>query len=224
LTTGSKCSTYIIQATPQAVILTRQITRFTAAARLRKKAETISGTPTALERNINSLKGAAFMSTDLAANEIHSEKETQTDKLTVLLERLERQLQLPRISGELVSWTEGVKDILSHIGEHLQYTLQQDHPKTYGAILKNNTELASKVEQMKSEDAEVHKAYEHLVEEVNDLMGKMGDDVRDEALFEPKRLRLVETGLAFVLRTRKQRVAVSTWMTESLRRETGTGD
>lgn len=164
------------------------------------------------------------MSTNTATNEIHSEKETQTDKVTVLLERLERQLQLPQISGELTSWTDGVHDLIQHLGEHLRFTLQQDHPKTYKEILKNNTELASKVEQMKTEDGEILKCYEHVLAEVQDLDRLTDDDERDEKKFEPKRLRLVENGLAFVLRVRKQRLAASTWMGESLRRETGAGD
>jgi hypothetical protein len=102
--------------------------------------------------------------------------------------------------------------------------IEQDDPRSYHAILKNNTELAARVEQMKAEDQEVLKDFEKLLAEARDLRATMGDRPMDEKAFEPRRDSMVEQGLAFILRARKQRVAVSTWMSESLRRETGAGD
>jgi hypothetical protein len=149
---------------------------------------------------------------------------TIRERLETALQGLERECEMPYVPGELDRWGDGIRALLQQLTPLFQRQITVDHPQLYAQILKNNLDLSAHVEQMRTEDSQLLVAFagvERLIEDVNLFVN---EGQMSEQRFLPIRTRLVETGLEFVVRTRKQLLALDTWSSESIRRDTGTGD
>lgn len=143
------------------------------------------------------------------------------DQVSEAIEKLHRQLELPYVSGELSSWTDGIIELLGSTKECIRKSIEDDHPCSYKTIMKNDLELAQRVEDMRAEDAQLLCKLDDLTREAENL-DKMVDEAHlAESQFKPKRDRLVEDGVAFIVRLRKQRAAINTWLGEAFSRDNG---
>ncbi len=146
----------------------------------------------------------------------------QTDSVSDSLEKLHRQIELPYVSGELTAWTDGVVLLLDAANDCVCQAIRDDHPKTYASILKKDMELAQKVEAMKLEDEQLLSGMQAIMQQAHELDVIVDEAKLAEQQFQPKRDRLVEDVLSLIVRVRKQRAAMNTWLSEAFTRDSGT--
>lgn len=146
----------------------------------------------------------------------------QTDSVSDSLEKLHRQIELPYVSGELTAWTDGVLLLLEAANDCVCQAIRDDHPKTYASILKKDMELAQKVEAMKLEDEQLLSGMQAIMQQAQELDVIVDEAKLAEQQFQPKRDRLVEDVLSLIVRVRKQRAAMNTWLSEAFTRDSGT--
>jgi hypothetical protein len=146
------------------------------------------------------------------------------DPLAESFEGLETHLELPYISGELNRWGADVEGFLQKAGEQLHEAVKREHPKNYEAITASRPDLSAEVGKMRDNDAALLSALQTVREQVDRFRATVREDQLAEQQFLPARNRLVDEVLNFVLQVRKQRAAVTTWMSEALQRDNGVGD
>lgn len=149
---------------------------------------------------------------------------TTADSLVNALVRFEEQLETPHVPGELNGWGEEVSKLLTEVDMHLRTWIDRENPSSFKHILKNDIELAKRVEKMQAEDKQLLITLENVAKQAEELNRIVEEGKTAEDQFLPKRNRLVDDGLQFILSIRKQKSAVDTWIGESLRRDTGAGD
>lgn len=130
----------------------------------------------------------------------------------------------PVVPGELVSWTESATAATATLQQALKQRVSDDHPRVLDAIAEADTELISRVEQLREEDT-------HLVEsiaevrEAADRMHSLADDVEPQEDVFSELLDWFQTkaeGLA--IRIKKQEQAIDTWYQEASQRDRGPVD
>jgi len=146
------------------------------------------------------------------------------DPLADTLERLERQLELPHISGELNSWAAESLKLLKELDRQVRWAVNSEHPRAFETIVKNQANLLQQVEKMRPEDQQLLEALEPVIRQAEQFALSMNETALAEQQFQPKRERLVNDGLSFILRMRRQQSAVDTWLRESMQRDNGVGD
>lgn len=149
---------------------------------------------------------------------------TSPDQTADALQRLEEQLELPYVSGNLQSWSENLQQLLQETNERLRAEIEQEHDRTFKTIIKNHGNLAQQVDKLRAEDQELLPALDSLRQQVDQFANNIDETVLARQQFEAKRERLVSDALAFVIRVRKQRAAIDTWLGEALQRDNGVGD
>jgi len=150
---------------------------------------------------------------------------THTDQgLKSSLERFETCLLTPVMAGELVSWvdetqsawTEVVAEVRQHVGEL--------HPRQYNQIAKEDPELLPRTEKLQAEDALI----EDDAEEFDRLLHRFAEHAPkfepDEEKIATHMKSLIDDGIEFITRVRKQEAAVQTWFVEAFTRDRGVAD
>jgi hypothetical protein len=150
---------------------------------------------------------------------VHSEQALKSS-----LDSFETSLVTPVMAGELISWTEELRGpwagLVSQVREHIR----DFHPRQYKQISKQDPELLPRTEKLAAEDF----AIEEDAEEFERMLHRF---VEHAPKFEPdeekvaKHLQaLVDDGIEFVTRVRKQEAAVQTWFVEAFTRDRGVAD
>lgn len=147
-----------------------------------------------------------------------------SDAVAEALEQLEQQLEVPYVSGELHAWSETVVELVKRAQEAVQNSVEQEHPRTFAMIVKNQSNLQQQVEKLQEEDREILPAFEPLLHEAQQFNSTVDETALARQQIEPARERLVTDGLALIIRTRRQRSAVKTWLSEAIQRDNGVGD
>jgi hypothetical protein len=98
------------------------------------------------------------------------------------------------------------------------------HPRQFAEISDADPALLRQVELLRQEDVEIEQCRERLNQLVLQLAQHVAKFEPDEGRAQPYLKRLTEEGIAFVVRVRKQEVAVETWFAEAFHREHGGGD
>ncbi len=140
------------------------------------------------------------------------------------LERLEQQLEVPHISGELNNWASDVVSLLKELEHELQQAVASEHARSFQMIVKSNRNLRSQVDKLAEEDQAILNAFPTLLRQAEQLVNCIREDALAEQQFHEVREKVVQEGLAFVLRARRQQVGVDTWLAEALQRDNGVGD
>lgn len=146
------------------------------------------------------------------------------DPLAEALNRFEKHLELPHVSGELSSWTDEVATLFQQVEQRLREAIEKEHPKNYEAIVKNRVDLNQEVAKMRECDAQLLHTLSELRREQELFQQNRKEEELAEQHFLPNRTRLVDNALAFILEVRKQRSAIATWVSESIQRDNGVGD
>jgi hypothetical protein len=156
-----------------------------------------------------------------------SEKTTPTtpeDELKKALAAFESSLATPVVSGELAEWLEAVKQSWTEVSAKTHYQVKQKHLLQFERITKEDPELLPRVEQLQAEDAAIEQNREMLGQIVSSTTSHAPKLEPDEEKAQHHIKKLVDEGMAFIVRVRKQEVAIQTWYTEAFNRDRGAGD
>lgn len=144
-------------------------------------------------------------------------------ELAEALGAFETALATPIVPGELEPWAETLQAKAKRL-EPLLHRRIADHEKCFSQIEKADPELIKRVENLKSEDEEIHSEFQSLSERIASLAERAPDTEPGETVANRQVPELVDNGLAFVIRVRKQEVALRTWLVEAFQRDRGPVD
>src|SRR3954454_7065010 len=153
------------------------------------------------------------MATDISiSNSQHAQQNPATpiqpNELKNALTSFETNLLTPTVSGELPSWLEDVQKTWTEASAQVHYYTKHLHPRQHDEIGKQDPELLPRVELLKAED----EAIERDCEQLSQLIGRVGQHAPklepDEEKAEKYVKNLVDAGTAFLIRVRKQEVAI----------------
>ena len=155
-----------------------------------------------------------------------TEKATQTaeDELKTALSAFETSLATPVVSGELTEWLDTVKQSWAEVLAKSHYQTKHEHPRQFEQISKQDPELLPRVEQLQAEDDAIEHDGETLSQIVSRTTAHAPKLEPDEEKAQHHTKRLVDEGMAFIVRMRKQEVAIQTWFVEAFNRDRGAGD
>jgi hypothetical protein len=148
----------------------------------------------------------------------------QEQALRDALTALETALDTPIISGELKDWVESVRKTLDAAAAALLAQFHQGHRQQFANILQQDLEMARQVEQLKEEDQAILQQMTELGRELDGLAAVAGAVGRHESQAQAYESQVVQAGLMFIARVRKQETAITTWLMEAFQRDRGTGD
>jgi hypothetical protein len=140
------------------------------------------------------------------------------------LVQLEEHLELPYISGDLRDWSDKLCQILADTSQRIRAAVASQHSKAYDAIIKSQSNLRQQVDKLRSEDPGIVDALDSFAESTNRFASSIDETLLAGQQFQPKREQLIQEGLNLVLRIRRHRAAIDTWMGEALQRDNGVGD
>jgi hypothetical protein len=146
------------------------------------------------------------------------------DELNEALARLETALLSPVVSGELESWARAAQEATNGLSERLPVYLNSVLHPQYAEIAKSDPELMTRVEQLIAEDQNLLLEREAFRGRVDDFVKRCTQIKKDEAQAATQRSKLEQDGIGLVLRIKKQRAAVDTWLAEANYRDRGPGD
>jgi hypothetical protein len=149
---------------------------------------------------------------------------TSEDELKTALSAFETSLETPVVSGELTEWLDAVKQAWAELSAKVHYQAKHDHPRQYEQMSKEDPELLPRVEQLQAEDAAIEQDREKLNQLVSRTTAHAPKLEPDEEKAQHHTKKLIDDGMAFVTRVRKQEVAIQTWFVEAFNRDLGTAD
>jgi hypothetical protein len=152
---------------------------------------------------------------------------TQTNSETELREALasfETCIATPIVSGELSDWADTVQKAWSDASAKVYYHVKHLHPRQYQEISNEDPALFQQVELLKAEDEAIEREREKLNQSVTRVATHVPKLEPDEGKANNQIQTLIEESMAFIMRARKQEVAVQTWYVEAFNRERGGGD
>lgn len=144
-------------------------------------------------------------------------------KLRAALEELETALQTPLVSGEHVEWSRTVQKSWDAAAAAVHNQLGS-HRKQFKEMMNVDQEIFRQVELLKKEDEELEKMIECVGKKIAFLSRKTEIAERDERRTGDERLVAVDDGIAFIVRMRKQEIAIKTWFGEAFNRDRGPVD
>lgn len=146
-------------------------------------------------------------------------------KLRAALEALEMALATPLVEGELSEWSRHLQNVWNEAAALVRLQIDVIHTKQFEEIGKADPEMFKRIEEMEREDEAIRGQLATLTKSVEFLNRRLpvaeGDPT---APVNDEQNRVVNDGLAFVTRVRKQEVVVTTWLLEAFRRERGIAD
>ena len=152
---------------------------------------------------------------------------TQSNSETELRDALasfETSVATPIVSGELPDWTDKLQNAWLEASAQVHYHVKHLHPRQYQEISDEDPALFQQVELLKAEDDEIERQREKLNERVTRVAAHAPEVEPDEGKANNQLQALIDEALAFIMRARKQEVAVQTWYVEAFNRERGGGD
>jgi len=151
-------------------------------------------------------------------------KRTTESDYTSKLEKFERCLETPIVSGDLVAWFEAAKEASQEAQEAYREAVCEDHAEMLDEILEQDAALGPRVEELKTEQ-------EQLLDRWSEFQKQLDAGHRAAKRSEPNEAKLqeplddlTERGLRLVISLRKQETALRTWHTEALHRDRGIAD
>ncbi len=152
------------------------------------------------------------------------ERITSDSELKTALAAFETALSTPILSGELAAWVAEVDKTWNEASAQIRGQLTRLHPRQYEEMAEEDQEILPQIERLKAEDEAIAEQCEHF----DRMVGRDAQHVPklepDEAKAQKHVQQLIDEGLDFVQRVRKQEVAVGTWLVEAFNRDRGTGD
>jgi hypothetical protein len=145
-------------------------------------------------------------------------------ELKPALEAFEVALDTPVVSGELADWLESVGQAWANLSAQLSTHFSTAHTQQLQEIGEQDLELLPRVEQLEAEDAAILEEGEALAQTVARTTTHAPKLEPDEEKAQAHIKMLIDDGLAFVARVRRQEVAIQTWFIEAFNRDRGPVD
>jgi hypothetical protein len=146
------------------------------------------------------------------------------NELREALASFETSVATPIVSGELPDWADKVQKAWSEASAQVHYHVKHLRPRQYQEISNEDPALFQQVELLKAEDEAIEQEREKLNDRVTRVASHAPKVEPDEGKANHYVQSLIDDALAFVIRARKQEVAVQTWYVEAFNRERGGGD
>ena len=146
------------------------------------------------------------------------------NELREALASFETSVATPIVSGDLPDWTDKVQKAWSEASAQVHYHVKHLHPRQYDEISNEDPALFQQVELLKAEDDAIERDREKLNQSVTSVATHAPKLEPDEGKANRHIQSLIDDAMAFVMRARKQQVAVQTWYVEAFNRERGGGD
>jgi hypothetical protein len=142
------------------------------------------------------------------------------EELKAALSAVETNLVTPVVSGDMTERLESLKTSWVTATEQVQQHFKQ-HAAQFEEIGSADPELLPRVEQLESEDVAIEKD-RHAFDQAVARMAEHGPKLEpDEEKAQQHLKKLVDQGMAFITRVRKQEVAIQTWFVEAFNRDRG---
>lgn len=145
-------------------------------------------------------------------------------ELKSAVDAFETCLVRPIVSGELSPWIDEVRKTWAKCAEQVGLHTKHLHPRQYEAIAKQDSELLPRVELLRAGDAAIEEQREQIGQSVVRVVQHLPKLEPDEAKAQKHVESLIDDGVAFAARVRKQIVAVQTWYIEAFNRDSGAVD
>lgn len=147
------------------------------------------------------------------------------DSFKKALEDFETSLERPVLSGELIDWVTTALRAHQHLGALLREDVQLAHADLYAMILRQDTDLSSRVAELRATDEQLlHIEFGKIGLILSHLNDRAQASAQDEEKADILRVEVVRQGLAFVIGARTQETAITTWFSEAFNRDCGSGD
>jgi len=145
-------------------------------------------------------------------------------ELKSAVDAFETSLVRPLVSGELAPWIQEVQHSWNEAAAQIHYHSKHLHARQYEAIAEQDPELLPRVDALRAEDI----ALEEQREQIHQLVMRIAQHAPklepDEEKAQKHIKSLVDDGMKFIARVRKQGVAVQTWYLEAFNRDGGAVD
>lgn len=148
----------------------------------------------------------------------------QETDLKEAIDRLERALLTPVLSGEVVQWVTTAQEATACLDEVLQPFLNDVLHSEYSEIAKSDNELLSRVEQMVAEERKLLERKENFQRLLQHLAERAPHVHSDEAKVADERLKVEREGVAILTDLKRLQTAASTWLQEAVYRDRGPVD
>lgn len=145
-------------------------------------------------------------------------------KLRDALESLETCLATPVISGDLTEWANYLRTAWSEAEPEVRHHVHVLFRGQLDQISNLDPELLGRVERLRSESDAILQQAETLGQDISRLAEKASRLEQHENRAEPDLKAIIDSGIEFVTRVRRQLVAIQAWLVEALNRERGPGD
>ena len=146
------------------------------------------------------------------------------DSFLQALSKLETTLETPVVPGELDSWIDAVNESTNALVCLMDEQLCEIHSQQFSQMAKVDDELLGHIENLHTEDEQIISDLGDFHNAVLQLWAASSGDEGDETDLETVQAKLVEAGLAFVIRARTQETAIATRYSEAFLRNRGVGD
>jgi hypothetical protein len=140
------------------------------------------------------------------------------------VDEFERCLVTPILSGQLAAWVGEVQEAWREAAGQVHYQIKHLHPRQYEEIAKQDPELFPRIDLLKLEDGAIEEHRDKINQTVVRLAQHIPKLEPDEEKAQKHTKSVVDDGLAFIARVRKQVVAVQTWYIEAFNRDGGAVD
>jgi Spy/CpxP family protein refolding chaperone len=144
-------------------------------------------------------------------------------RIDAALSQFESCLESPVIPGELPSWAAAVEQTYRGLGGPLRREIEDTHRDQLAQITSEETDLLAQVQQLREEDAQLGEVYQAFGNDIRAFRKQAERVEPHEGKLAERLTRVVNDGLALVIRIRKQQRAIRTWLLEAFNRDTGVG-
>jgi hypothetical protein len=145
-------------------------------------------------------------------------------ELRDVLERLETNLLVPIVAGELPSWINEVCSAWKEAAHTITMHVCGRLPLQYDEIANQDSDLLRRVEELKADNEAILKEMDCLQPIVTWLAEHASDFEPDELKLKHHVALLTKDCIAFLQHVKKHELAVQTWFVEAFNRDRGVGD
>jgi hypothetical protein len=140
------------------------------------------------------------------------------------LDEFETSLATPVVAGELAVWIKTAHAKWNEASAQTHYHIGHMHSRQYQQISHEDPEMHACVERLKVEDNKLEQDREALNRMIVRVVGHAPKFEHDEEKIHHHTQHMIDAGLAFVARVRKQEVTIQTWFMEAFNRDRGVAD
>jgi hypothetical protein len=140
------------------------------------------------------------------------------------MEDFERSLMHPILAGELATWTEELQEAWNEFAAQIHFRSKHLYPRQYREIGEQDPELLPRLDLLGAEDAAIEQRREKINQAITQATQHIPELEPDEQKAQRHLQTLIDDGIDFVNRVRKQSIAIETWYVEAFDRDRGAVD